>query len=84
MPLTPNFRRLIFLDAKSPEAALKQMPHLAMPPVVELSVNAVQLAHQLRQISSPRLKHEVVVVVHEAVSEDTGVEAFNGLRDDTQ
>ncbi len=74
----------ILIDQNAFEAPLKQVPHLAMPPVVELGVNAVQLAHQLGQSSPPRSEHKVVVIVHETVGEDTGVEAFNGLRDDTQ
>ena len=49
-----------------------------------LGIYAVQLTHQLGQISPARLEHEVVVVVHEAIGEDTGVEALEGLRDDTQ
>ena len=52
-----------------------------MPPVVELGIYAVQLTHQMGQISPPRLEHKVVVVVREAIGEDTGVEALEGLRD---
>ena len=55
-----------------------------MPPVVDLCINAVQLAHQLGQISPLRSEHKIVVIVHETVGKDTGVEAFNGLREDTQ
>ena len=49
-----------------------------------LGVDAVEMAHQARQVGLVRLQDEVVVVAHEAVGKDAGVEAVCGLGEDGQ
>lgn len=44
-----------------------------------LRADAVHVAHQQRQIGIARLQSQVVVIAHEAVSQNLGVKTLGGL-----
>ena len=47
-------------------------------------IHAVDLAHQAGQIGLAGLNHQVVMITHQAVSENFGVEALQGLAENGQ
>lgn len=66
------------------EAALKKMAHLAMAPVVRLSVDAIDVPHQHGQVRPSRVQNQVVMVAHKAIGQCTGIEAVQCGADDLQ
>ena len=72
--LTPNVRVLI--DQYGLEPPLEQVPDLAVAAVVVLGVDAVDVAHEPRQVAAAGLDDEVVVITHQAIGKALGVEAI--------
>ena len=66
------------------EAALEQMPNLAMPPIETLRIDPVDLAHQRRQIGPARMQHKVVVIAHQAVGQQLRIEPPQAVRDEVE
>lgn len=52
-----------------------------MPAIVGLGIDAIDVAHQARQIGLPRLQHKMVMVAHEAIGIDHRIEAVHALLD---
>ncbi len=70
---------LVSIDENALETPLKKVPGLVVPPIVGLGIDAVDLAHQLREVGATRLENEVIVVVHQAVRKGRGIEAIERL-----
>jgi hypothetical protein len=67
------------IDQHRFEAPLEQMPHLTVPSIERLRVHAIDVAHQQRQVGLPRVKHEVIVIAHQAIGQHLGVETLRRL-----
>ena len=52
----------LFLYQDGFVAALKQMPHGSVAPIIELGVDAVELAHSLRKVSLRCFDNQVIVL----------------------
>ncbi len=46
-----------------------------VPAVVGLGVDAVDVAHDARQVGPPRVQDEMVVIAHQAIGENAAVES---------
>ena len=57
------------------EPSLEQMTDQTVAPVEGLGVDAVEVPHQSRQLPRVRPHDEVILVAHQAVGQDIGVEA---------
>ena len=55
------------------------MPNEAVAPVEGLGVNAAEMPYQPRQLLRVRLHDKVMVVAHQAASQDIGVKAHQCL-----
>lgn len=60
------------------------MPHLAVPAIEHLRVHTVDMPHQPRKIRLPGVKHEVIVIAHQAVGQHLGIEVQHALGHDRQ
>src|SRR5574341_899526 len=67
----------LFLYQYGLVAALKQVSHGSVAPVVELGIDTVELAHSFREVSLRGLNDQVIVVVHQTVGVAKPVEAVN-------
>lgn len=65
----------LFLDQNGFVPSLEQMTHRSVPPVVALSVGAVELAHALGEIRLGGFDDQVIVVVHQTVGVTEPVKA---------
>jgi hypothetical protein len=78
----------VFLMVESMETVvcplLPEMPHLAMPAVVGLRVDAVDLSHQPGQVRAARMQDQMVMVAHQAKGQCTGIEAVKGCSNHVQ
>ena len=66
------------------EPSPEQMADLAVTAVVALRVDAIDVAHQPRQIGLARLHHEVVVIAHQTIPEQARVEPIQPPLDHRQ
>src|SRR3989338_8916952 len=74
----------LFLYQDGLVAALKQMSHGSVAPVVELGIDTVQLAHSFGEVSLWCFDYQVVVVVHQTVGVAEPVKAVNDLAEGVQ
>jgi hypothetical protein len=75
---------VVAVDQHALEAPLEHRAALAMAAVVGLGVDAVDVAHQARQIGLAREQQQLVVVVQQAVGQHLGVETRHALLDHRQ
>lgn len=59
----------ILINQNRLESTLKQMPHLAVAPVIRLGVDAVDVAHQHGQVRATGMQNQVVMVIHQAIGQ---------------
>ena len=74
----------IFVDEDRLEAPLEEMPHLAMPAVVGLRVDAIDLSHQPGQVRAAGMQDQMIMVAHQAIGQCTGIEAVKGCSNHVQ
>ena len=74
----------MLIDQDAFESPLKQMPNLAMPPIVGLGIHAIEVLHHSRQVRPAGVNHDVVVVVHEAVGQHDRIVPIHRLPNDCQ
>lgn len=60
------------------------MPHPALAAVKALFVDAVDMAHQPRQIGLARVQHQMEVIAHRTAGHHLRVDAVHGLPDDRE
>ena len=74
----------ILIDQYALEAPLKKVPYLAMPPIVRLRIDTIDLPHELRKIRAAGVEDKMVVIVHEAISQGHRIKPGKRLADNVQ
>ena len=69
----------VLVDQNTLEPPLKKVADLVVAAVIGLGVNAVEALHQPREVGLPCMGDEVIVVVHQAISQHGGIEAIHRL-----
>ena len=60
------------------------MPYLAVTAIISLRVNAIDMAHEARQITVQCKQNKVVVIAHQAIAQHPRVETRRALAKDIQ
>ena len=55
-----------------------------MTPVIRLGVDAIDVAHQPRQVGAPGMQNQVVMIVHQAIGQGTGIKPLKRRADRLQ